>query len=149
MQGFPRVTIFARIGACEVEFIPRSCYIVKLIKCSFGNHHPLSERCEMPTQSLPAASLRSAIRLPAARVLFRVSNYLIYRALWATGTAVSGIESSFLPALREAPSRVPQLRSVELAGRRARRRLGLHPAAQTRTRLRVNCDPSSSNAGED
>jgi hypothetical protein len=43
---------------------------------------PISERREMLTQSLPAASLRTGNRLPAARVLFRVSNYLICMALW-------------------------------------------------------------------
>jgi hypothetical protein len=66
----------------------------------------------MPTRSLPAASLRPAIRLPAARVLLRVSNYLICRTLSAIGTAISGIESGFLPALRETPNRVPRRRSV-------------------------------------
>src|SRR6266404_6952658 len=63
----------------------------------------------MPTQSLPAASLRTADRLPAARVLVQVSIYLIYKALWALRNKVlwalrkasSGAESSFLPALRE------------------------------------------------
>src|SRR6266850_6234947 len=37
----------------------------------------ISERCEMPSQSLPAASLRATPRLPAARVLLRVASYLI------------------------------------------------------------------------
>ena len=55
----------------------------------------------MPTQSLPAASLRTAGRLPAARVLVRVASYLIYKVLWALRKASSGAESSFLPALRE------------------------------------------------
>jgi hypothetical protein len=41
----------------------------------------ISERREMLTQSLPAASLRTGHRLPAARLLLRVSNYLIYMAL--------------------------------------------------------------------
>jgi hypothetical protein len=58
----------------------------------------------MPTRSLPAASLRPAIRLPAARVLLRVSNYLICRTLSAIGTAIAGVESDFLPALRETPN---------------------------------------------
>src|SRR6266481_7811455 len=55
----------------------------------------------MPTQSLPAASLRTADRLPAARVLVQVSIYLIYKVLWPMRKASSGAESSFLPALRE------------------------------------------------
>ena len=71
-------------------------------KCVFYNVHPISERREMLTQSLPAASLRTGNRLPAARVLFRVSNYLICMASWLIGPAISGLESSFLPALREA-----------------------------------------------
>jgi hypothetical protein len=55
----------------------------------------------MPTQSLPAASLRTADRLPAARVLVQVASYLIYKVLWPLRKASSGAESSFLPALRE------------------------------------------------
>ena len=55
----------------------------------------------MPTQSLPAASLRTEGRLPAARVLVRVASYLIYKVLWPLRKASSGAESNFLPALRE------------------------------------------------
>src|SRR6266481_10187263 len=55
----------------------------------------------MPTQSLPAASLRTADRLPAARVLVRVASYLIYKVLWPLRKASADAESSFLPALRE------------------------------------------------
>ena len=58
----------------------------------------------MPTKSLPAASLRTADRLPAARVLVQVSIYLIYKVLWPMRKASSGAESSFLPALREGRS---------------------------------------------
>ena|SRR6516162_146047 len=54
-------------------------------------------------QTLTAASLRPAKRLPASRPLLRGSNYLIYRLLWPIWRAISGAESSFLPALREAP----------------------------------------------
>src|SRR5437868_2605157 len=72
---------------------------------------PLRERCQMPTQSLPAASLRPADRLPAARVLLRVSNYLIHLGLWVIGAAIFGVPSWFLPALREAAGRVS--RSIE------------------------------------
>ena len=57
----------------------------------------------MPTQSLPAASLRVAYRLPAGRVLMRVAMYLIYKVLWSIWRAFSVVKSSFLPALREAP----------------------------------------------
>src|SRR5437667_11803574 len=57
----------------------------------------------MLTQSLPAASLRTGHRLPAARLLLRVSNYLIYMVLWLIGPARSDLESRFVPALREAP----------------------------------------------
>ena len=60
----------------------------------------------MPTQILPAASLRSARCLPAARALLRVSNYLICTVLWPIGRSVFGIESSFFPELREALARV-------------------------------------------
>ena len=55
----------------------------------------------MPTQILPAASLRSAQRLPAARALLRVSNYLVCTALWSIGRAICRVASNFLPALRE------------------------------------------------
>src|ERR1700740_36170 len=60
-------------------------------------------QCAMPTQPLPAVSLRMAKRLPAIRVLARLSNYLTFMALWPIRQAFFGAESSFLPALREAP----------------------------------------------
>src|SRR5882724_4369010 len=67
----------------------------------------------MPRQILPAASLRSAQRLPAARTLFRVANYLICMALWSIWRAIIRIAPNFLPALRE--RRVPAfLRSIVL-----------------------------------
>ena len=66
----------------------------------------------MPTQILPAASLRSAQRLPAARALFLASNNLIYMTLWSIGRAIFRGASNFLPALRE--------------GRVTRRRRDLH-----------------------
>src|SRR5207237_6592854 len=86
---------------------------IKLIECRFGNHHPIGDHCDMTTQSLPAASLRPAIRLPVARVLLRVSNHLNWMALSAIGAAVSGVASGCLPALREASGRLPQVRSVD------------------------------------
>ena len=69
----------------------------------------------MLTQSLPAASLRTGNRLPAAQVLLRVSNYLIYMVLWLIVPASSDLESSFLPALREAPESF-HIRSASVAG---------------------------------
>src|SRR6266446_4710605 len=66
----------------------------------------------MPRQILPAASLRSAQRLPAARALFLAANNLIYMALWSIGRAIFRGASNFLPALRE--------------GRVTRRRRDLH-----------------------
>src|SRR5438309_312353 len=55
----------------------------------------------MPTQILPAASLRSATRLPAARALFLAANYLICLALWSIGRTIFRVAANFLPALRE------------------------------------------------
>ena len=68
----------------------------------------------MPTQILPAASLRSADRLPAARGLLWVSNRLISIALWSIGWVIFRVASNFLPALRE--------------GRVYRRRIDQQPA---------------------
>ena len=56
----------------------------------------------MSAQSLPAASLRTGSCLPDAQVLLRGVNYLIGMALWLVGPAISGLQSGFLPALREA-----------------------------------------------
>ena len=55
----------------------------------------------MPRQILPAASLRSAQPLPAARTLFRAANYFICNALWSIGRAICRVASNFLPVLRE------------------------------------------------
>src|SRR3984893_1257158 len=55
----------------------------------------------MPTKILPAASLRSAKSLPAARTLFLAANYLICLALWSIGRATFRVAANFLPALRE------------------------------------------------
>src|SRR5438093_463691 len=95
----------------------------------------------MPIQTLPAASLRSAQRLPAGRTLFWAANYLICTALWTIGREVFRGASNFLPALRE--RRVPPLpRGVDLgagcdpafAGRGLlalpERRFGLQPVDQ-------------------
>src|ERR1700730_10858054 len=55
----------------------------------------------MSTQILPAASLRRANRLPAARTLSWASNCLVCMALWSIGRAILRAASNFLPALRE------------------------------------------------
>src|SRR5215471_18340217 len=55
----------------------------------------------MPTASLPAASLRAQLRLPARRVRLRAANDLIRLALCAIGGAILRAQSNFLPALRE------------------------------------------------
>ena len=76
---------------------------MQIIKCVSANNDVIRERCEMPTRCLPAASLRTAYRLPAARVLMWVASYLIYKALWPIWRAISAVGSIFLPALREMP----------------------------------------------
>src|SRR5437588_12896836 len=71
----------------------------------------LRERCDMTTQSLPAASLRPVDRLPVPRVLLRVFNYLIggfYRRSERRFPASNRVFS----LLREAPSRPPQPHSA-------------------------------------
>src|SRR3984893_3625737 len=72
----------------------------------------------MPTQILPAASLRGAQRLPAARALFLAANYLICLALWPIGRAIFRAAANFLPALREGcrPSLSPLARGEGLRG---------------------------------
>ena len=64
-----------------------------------------TDRCEMPTlslpASLPAASLSLHIRLPARRALPWASNYLIYLMLLSISKAIFQAQSQFLPALRE------------------------------------------------
>jgi hypothetical protein len=66
----------------------------------------------MPTQILPAASLRSARCLPAARALLRVANYLIYTVLWSIGRGICRVAPNFLPALREGEGADPDGVSV-------------------------------------
>jgi hypothetical protein len=58
----------------------------------------------MPTKSLPAASLRTTHHLPAARIRFPGVNYLMCKALWLIRRPLFGVESCFLPALREGRS---------------------------------------------
>ena len=86
----------------------------------------------MPRQILPAVSLRSAKRLPAARTLFRVPNYLVCIAFWSIGRAIFRAASNFVPALRE--------------GRVTRRRRDLHslgvPALPCRIVFGAGFDPA-------
>src|SRR4029077_2838455 len=81
--------------------------------CLYHNTYLVRKGASMPTQSLPAPSLRTAICLPAGRMLTRASNPLIYRILCAIWRAISVAGSIFLPALREARGS-----GVGLAGRR-------------------------------
>src|SRR6266436_6144524 len=60
-----------------------------------------TDRCEMPTPSLPAASLSRHIRFPARQALLGASNYLIYLVLSSIGGAMFQAQSKFLPAVRE------------------------------------------------
>src|SRR4029077_2787183 len=62
-------------------------------------------RCEMTTLLLPAVSLRPTRRLPVIWVLVRTFNRLIYMALSSIIETIFGVESNFLPALREASAR--------------------------------------------
>src|SRR3984893_2877042 len=55
----------------------------------------------MSTRVLPAASLRRANGLPAARTLSWAANYSVCMALWSIGRAILRAASNFLPALRE------------------------------------------------
>src|SRR5258708_34973212 len=55
----------------------------------------------MPSQIVPAASLRNTTRLPAARGLVWTSNHLILMILWSIARVVLRVGSNFLPALRE------------------------------------------------
>src|SRR5437870_3284448 len=72
--------------------------------CVFHNIRSSQERCRMSTQTLPAASLRRANRLPAVRTLSWAANYWVCMALWSIGRAILRAASNFLPALREGPA---------------------------------------------
>src|SRR5262249_33172473 len=67
----------------------------------------------MPSQALPAASLKSSKRLPADRAMSWASIYLICMALWSIKRAIFRVEAAFLPALSEEPSH-PQRRRLGL-----------------------------------
>jgi hypothetical protein len=49
----------------------------------------------MPTQIVPAASLRSACRFPAARALLGAVNHLICMVLSSIGRAIFGVALNF------------------------------------------------------
>ena len=66
----------------------------------YHNTYLVRKGASMPTQSLPAPSLRTAICLPAGMPTW-AGNPLIYRTL----CAISVAGSIFLPALREASGR--------------------------------------------
>src|SRR5262249_18596886 len=85
-----------------VEFISNSCYYLKLQSAVLTYISDIvSERRKMSTQNLPAPSLSTGCDFPAVRLVRRVVNYLIYRALWLILPAISGAEPNFLPALKE------------------------------------------------
>src|SRR5690348_10221851 len=72
----------------------------------------------MPTQILPAASLRSANRLPAGRTPTWAAIYLICMALWPIAQAILRAAAHFLPAGREAePSGTGDCEVVDPQGR--------------------------------
>jgi hypothetical protein len=89
----------------------------QIIKCFIHISHVIGKRCKMSTQSLPAPSLRTGRSLPAVRLVRRVVNYLIYKALWLIMPAIFGSEPSFLPALREAPGASALTRHAWIARR--------------------------------
>src|SRR5262249_23580297 len=56
----------------------------------------------MPTQILPAASLRRAKRLPAGQALLWVPNHLIWMGLWSFGRVIfSAVPNFSLPSGRD------------------------------------------------
>jgi hypothetical protein len=89
----------ANIGSLNLR--QHSAMITNHKVCCFHNAGLIGKRCEMAMQILPAASLRSIPRLPAARVLVRVSNHLMWMALWSIGRVILRVEANVLPALRE------------------------------------------------
>src|ERR1700731_1191026 len=79
----------------------------------------MSERCEMPTKSLPAASLRTEGRLPAGQMRPGVPNYLICMVVWSIEQWFVGAKSRFLPVLRETPGRPAWGSRFDFGGARA------------------------------
>ncbi len=78
---------------------------------TYSEQYRNNGRCEMTTLPLPPVSLRPARRLPVIWVLVRTFNRLIYMTFWSIIETIFGVESNFLPALREASAR--QRRSVD------------------------------------
>ena len=69
----------------------------QMLECVLDNNHCIGERREMSTQNLPAASLRTGNRLPASRVLLKVSKYLVWMVLSSIYSSIRGAVSIFLP----------------------------------------------------
>src|SRR6202045_4018147 len=67
----------------------------------YGERHHKTDRCEMPTASLPAPSLSPHVRLPAWWVLLMASNDIIYLLLLSIRAAILQARSHVLPELRE------------------------------------------------
>ena len=57
----------------------------------------------MPTPKSPCCLPQLGPSFPCCPGVASGTNYLMYMLLWTTGTAISGVESRFFPALREAP----------------------------------------------
>src|ERR1700730_13283151 len=66
-----------------------------------GERHHNTDRCEMPTASLPAPSLSRHVLLPARWVLLMASNDMIYLLLSSIRAAILQARSHVLPELRE------------------------------------------------
>src|SRR6266481_3590075 len=101
-----RPQMAARHGQADASALGGCVYIrvvlfCQNITCVFDNWYTMSERCEMPTKSLPAASLRTEGRLPAGRTRLRVPNCLICMVLWSVEQWIVGAVSGLLPVLRE------------------------------------------------
>src|ERR1700739_906955 len=73
----------------------------------------------MPTEIVPAASLRNLTRLPAARVLVWAYNCLRLMWLWSVGGAIFRVGADFLPALREGRTAKQPSTSRNLGRRRS------------------------------
>src|SRR5215469_13744124 len=65
----------------------------------------MPDRYEMPSPSVPAASLSTRFSFPAGRTARRVSKQLTYIVFSSIARAVFGPQSRFVPALREGDNR--------------------------------------------
>src|SRR6202040_4318529 len=68
---------------------------------TYGERHHNTDRCEMPTASLPAPSLSRHVRLPARWALLMASNDMICLVLLSIRGAILHARSHVLPELRE------------------------------------------------